>query len=316
MKKEKKENTSKNPQEETQPKRIADLKEGTYSDGHPLDDVQYLECKIILKGDRFTSVESFYDFAKIVKRAAKNADVDFSTKGFEGLQPQIREVLFLDTEDYKLYNNAFILRRRIPYHHGFLSGDPEIVFKFRHPDMQKTADLDVRPKLINDYRIKFKAEMLPLKEEIGGLRILYSHNVQFPLSQLHEADRGSMATLVRVFPPLQTLQTSEGEKVDFVHHTAVAEVLLDIGMLDFGKGVTAKANVAVWRTRGDEKQLVGEFAYQCKFKRRDELHAVAMKRCEQFFVSLQFAAQDWLSLSTTKTGAVYRLKGNPPQAHE
>jgi hypothetical protein len=93
-------------------------------------------------------------------------------------------------------------------------------------------------------------------------------------------------------------------------------VLLDIGMLDFGKGVTAKANVAVWRTRGDEKQLVGEFAYQCKFRRRDELEAVAMKRCEQFFCSLQLAAQDWVSLSTTKTGAVYRLKGNPPQAHE
>ena len=53
-------------------------------------------------------------------------------------------------------------------------------------------------------------------------------------------------------------------------YTAAAEVLLDIGMLDFGKGVTAKANVAVCRTRGDEKQLVGEFAYQCKFKRRDE----------------------------------------------
>jgi hypothetical protein len=41
-----------------------------------------------------------------------------------------------------------------------------------------------------------------------------------------------------------------------------------------------------------------------------------MKRCEQFFCSLQLAAQDWVSLSTTKTGAVYRLKGNPPQAHE
>jgi hypothetical protein len=34
-----------------------------------------------------------------VKRAAENADVDFSTKGFKGLQPQIREVLLLDTED-------------------------------------------------------------------------------------------------------------------------------------------------------------------------------------------------------------------------
>ena len=82
------------------------------------------------------------------------------------------------------------------------------------------------------------------------------------------------------------------------------------------RGSTAKANVAVSRTRGDEKQLVGEFAYQCKFKRQDELQAVAMKRCEQFFCSLQLATRDWVSLSTTKTGAVYRLKGNPPQAHE
>ena len=29
-----------------------------------------------------------------------------------------------------------------------------------------------------------------------------------------------------------------------------------------------------------------------------------------------FGAADWLALETTKTGAVYRLKGNPPQAHE
>jgi len=199
MKKDKKEERSKNPKEDTERKRIVDIKEGTYSDGHPLDDIQYLECKIILKGDRFTSVESFYDFAKIVKRAAENSDVGFSTKGFKGLQPQIREVLFVDTEDYKLYNNAFILRRRIPYQHGFLAGDPEIVFKFRHPDMQKTADLDVRPKLISDYRIKFKAEMLPLKDEIGGLRMLYSQNVQFPMSQVHglpqhDQDRSSLVS--------------------------------------------------------------------------------------------------------------------------
>ena len=123
MKKDKKTASSKNLKGDPQPKRIADIKGGTYSDGHPLDDVQYLECKIILKGDRFTSVESFYDFAKIVKRVAENSDVGFSTKGFKGLQPQIREVLFVDTEDYKLYNNAFILRRRIPYQHGFIAGD-------------------------------------------------------------------------------------------------------------------------------------------------------------------------------------------------
>jgi hypothetical protein len=31
-------------------------------------------------------------------------------------------------------------------------------------------------------------------------------------------------------------------------------------------------------------------------------------------VSLQDVARDWISLGTTKTGIVYRLKGNPPQS--
>jgi len=303
-------------EEASSPTALAELKKGAYSDGHPLDDVQYLECKIILKGDRFTSVDSFHEFAKFVKRAAEDSGVDFSTKGFKEAQPQIREVLFLDTCDFKLYNNAFILRRRTPYSHGFLAGDPEIVFKFRHPDLQTSAAMDVRPKLINDYKIKFKAEMLPLKNEVGGLRMLYSHNVVFPRSQLHEGDGNAMATLSRIFPPLQALKMSETDKVELVNQSAVSEVLLDLGILDFGKGSTAGANIAVWRTRGDEKQLVGEFAYQLKFQRREELHATAMKRCEQFFVSLQLAAQEWVALGVTKTGAVYRLKGNPPQSHE
>ena len=121
---------------------------------------------------------------------------------------------------------------------------------------------------------------------------------------------------MRLLPPLRAIKTNGNEKVELVNHTAIEEVLLDVGMLDFGKGVEAKANVAVWRTRGDQQQLVGEFAYQCKFEREDERHAVAMKRAEQFLILLQETARDWLALGTTKTGTVYRLKGNPPTAHE
>jgi hypothetical protein len=287
-----------------------------YSDGHPLDHVQYVESKVILKGDRFTSVDCFDDFARLVKRTAKEAGVDFSRKAFKDANPRIREVLFLDTPDFRLYNNAFILRKRTDYVGGFAVGDPEIVFKVRHPDLQKVADIDVRPQIAGAYEIKFKAEVLPLRSEIGGVRTLYSHNAQFPLSHVHAADRAELSTLMRLLPPLRALKKDENENVELVNHTAVEEVLLDVGMLDFGKGVHAKANVAVWRTRGDEKQLVGEFAYQCKFEREDERHAVAMKRAEQFFVLMQETASDWLSLGTTKTGTVYRLKGNPPTSHE
>ena len=301
---------------EATPRSRSARKKQRYSDGHPLDHVQYVESKIILKGDRFTSVDSFDEFARLVKRTAKEAGVDFSRKGFKEAKPRIREVLFLDTPDFRLYNNAFILRRRTDYVDGFAVGDPEIVFKFRCPDLQKCADMDVRPQIAGDHRIKFKAEALPLKDQMGGVRMLYSHNAQFPQSHVHAADKTAMATLIRLLPPLRGIKTSPSEKIEIVNHTAVEEVLLDIGMLDFGKGVEAKANVAVWRTRGDEKQLVGEFAYQCKFDREDERHAVAMKRAEQLFVLLQETASDWVSLGTTKTGTVYRLKGNPPTAHE
>ena len=287
-----------------------------YSDGHPLDKVHYLESKIILKGNRFTSVDSFREFAKLVRDAADNAGIDFSRKGFKDALPKIREVLFLDTADFRLYNNAFILRRRLNYEHGFAVGNPEFVFKFRHPDLQKTAEMDVRPKLETNYEVKFKTEALPLKDKIGGVRLLYSHNVEFSFSQENEVDRTPMATLMRMFPPLRSLHASKTDTVKLVNHTAVEEVLLDIGRLNFGKGVKAKANVAERRTRGDEKPLVGEFAFQCKFQRADERHSVAMKRCERFFLALQEVAKDWVALGTTKTGAVYRLKGNPPQAHE
>ena len=166
-----------------------------YADGTPLDRVQYLEAKLILKPDNFTSVQAFRDFGKIVERTAKKVGVGFIEDREASLRPQVREIIFADTPDFRLYNNAFILRRRISYLDGFPVGDPEIVFKFRHPDEKKATALDVRPKIAGKYRIKFKAEALPLKDQIGGYRILYSHNCQFGASQAHEADRTSMATL-------------------------------------------------------------------------------------------------------------------------
>jgi hypothetical protein len=288
----------------------------SYSDGHPLDLVQYLEAKLILKPDRFTSVESFRDFGKRVKRTAKNLKVGFTDDPEAGRRPEIREIIFVDTPDYRLYNNAFILRRRITYVDGFPVGDPEIVFKFRHPDEQKAAALDVRPKISGKYRIKFKAEALPLKDDVGGLRLLYSHNCQFGQSQAHEADRTAMSTLARVFPALSALKKSDEERVNLVSGAIVEEVLLHLGELDFGKATVAKCDVSLWRTRGEHMPLVGEFAFQAKFDRKEDVHHKPKELAEQFFVSLQQDVQDWLLLGTTKTGMVYRMHGNAPQSHE
>jgi len=287
-----------------------------YADGTPLDRVQYLEAKLILKPDRFTSVQSFRDFGKVVQGTAKKLGVGFIEDREAGLRPEIREIIFGDTPDFRLYNNAFILRRRVSYVDGFPVGDPEIVFKFRHPDEQTATALDVRPKIAGKYRIKFKAEALPLKDQLGGYRLLYSHNCQFGLSQMHDADKASMATLVKVFPALAVIKKSDDERISLVNEGIVEEVLLPLGQLDFGKGVLAKCDIGLWRTRGEHKSLVGEFAFQVKFDRKEDVAEKPKKLCAQFYITLQQEVQDWLALGVTKTGMVYRLKGNEPQSHE
>src|SRR5262245_26810910 len=300
---------------ESRPPRVADLTHGHYSDGSPLDEVQYLECKLILKPDRFTAAKVFFEYGKLVERTAKEFGIDFSDKGVV-LKPAIREVTFLDTADFRLYNHAFILRRRIRYEDGLPMGDPETVFKFVHPEMQKAAERAMRRNSAGHYRIKFKDEVLPLQDQVGGYRLLFSHNAQFPLSQAPEGDRTALGTLARVFPALAALKTSDTERVALVNQTIIEEVLQDLGVLDFGRGVTADANIAIWRERGTHHPLCGEFAFEAKFKRRDDFHKRAMDRSRQFFIALQQSGRDWLALGTTKTGLVYRLKGNPPQSHE
>ena len=296
--------------------RIPKVKDGTYADGLPYDDVTYLAFKLILKPNRFISRGSLFEFGKAIKKPADIHGVTFRTKEFIDMPIKIREVLFVDTPDFRLYNNAFILRRRISYEDGFPAEDPEIVFKFRHPDIQKTAETDVRPNITGNYRTKFKCQVLPLKDKLGGVRILYSHNVQFPRSHVKQSDVFSFDVLTEIFPALASIRKEPGERIHLVNNTIIEEVLQDIGMLDFGDGLTAKANVGIWRTRGEHRPLIGEFAYQFNFKNRSNLGAEALKKAEAFFLDLQYSAKDWMALNATKTGIVYRLLGNPPKAHE
>jgi hypothetical protein len=315
-KKAKKKDKDKQQIEVQQPVAAHDAAAATYLDGAPLDNITYLEAKLILKPDRFTSVQAFRDFGKIVQKVAKKTGVAFIADPNSDRRPEVREITFGDTFDFRLYNNAFILRRRISYVDGFPVGDPEIVFKYRHPDEKAAGAMDVRPHIDGKYRIKFKAEALPLKDQVGGYRILYSHNCQFGLSQLREADRRSMKTLVKVFPGLAAIKKADDEEIGLVNGGIVEEVLLPLGQLDFGKGLVGKCDIGLWRTRGEHKSLVGEFAFQVQFTRRENVAQKQKKLAARLYINLQHAVEDWLALGVTKTAMVYRLNGNVPQSHE
>jgi len=64
------------------------------TEGAPPDRVQYLEAKLILKPDRFTSVQAFRDFGKLVQRTAKKGNVGFIEDSEAGRRPEVREIVF------------------------------------------------------------------------------------------------------------------------------------------------------------------------------------------------------------------------------
>lgn len=288
----------------------------TYEDGRPFDQLHYLQAKLLLKPNSFTSPDGFHQFGKVVQRAAKSLKIDVVPDSEGDHHPRVREIVFGDTPDFRLYKNGFILRRRTQYVDGFAVGDPEIVFKFRSPNLPRAAATDVRPDIAGRYRIKFKIQALPLDHRIGGYRLLYSHNCQFGASQLDEPDRTAMSTLARVFPALASVKRSDDEHIRFVNEGIVEELLFPLGKLDFGKGFFAKSDVALWRTRAEHKPIVGEYAFQVKFDRRADVPAKTERLVKEFFVALQRHSEGWISLGTTKTGLVYRMKGHAIDSHE
>lgn len=114
---------------------------------HPVHSPEYICCKLILRPNKFHSRESFFEFGKVFKEPAKEHGVKYSVAGFESQPVKLREVVFGDTEDFRPCNNASILRRRIPYKDGFPIWKPEIVFKFRHPDLHLAGKRSIRASM-------------------------------------------------------------------------------------------------------------------------------------------------------------------------
>jgi len=207
------------------------------------------------------------------------------------------------------------VRMRTFYKHGWPAGIPELTVKFRHPDFQTAAAVDIRPATPGGIaRIKFKEEFLPLHEGLSGIRQIYSHNsvLAMPREQLNLAAKD----LTAAFPAIKQVEAREDEPITLVNDFAVQEVQVDVGELHFGGGLIGKATIAVWRDRKHERALCGEFAFQCKFHSQDDLHKSSLKRAEDFYKTLQLDACDWVSLGTTKTSMVYQLGSQPSTNRE
>jgi hypothetical protein len=279
----------------------------------PHDDLHYREYKILLRPERFGSPRAFKDFWQVVKRVAKQFDVKLD-EADDAFENQVREVLFFDTPDFDLYNNHFIVRLRTLYQSGWPSGTPELTVKFRHPEFERAASVDVRPALAGETRIKFKEELLPRQDRLGDIRSIYSHNSVLALPR--EAMNFALKNVTHAFPAFREIEGKGDAPIELVNDMAVEELQVNVGLAHFGHHYNGKTTIAVWRSRKLEQPVCGEFAFQCKFRKSDDVHPGTLERAAAFHKELQKTAEEWVMLGTTKTALVYGLGNKPVVNHE
>jgi hypothetical protein len=279
----------------------------------PDDVVHYREYKILLQPARFTSKRGFLEFWEDVERSAKRLDLKIEIDK-HAFHSQVREVLFYDTPAFDLYNNHFILRKRTFYDEGWPRADHELTLKYRNPDLKAAARVDVRPRLGGHSEVKFKEELLLERDHLGGMRSVYSHGCVL-ISPKIELDRG-IEDIAAAFPALENIDVRPKTKIELVNSVPVEEVQNTIGFIHFGHHYKGKATIAVWRNRAREKSLSGEFAFQCKFDRLEEVPSSSLELSEDFYKQVQLHCAEWIKLGTTKTAMVYGLGNVPLRNHE
>ncbi|HKN12623.1 MAG TPA: hypothetical protein VJX68_05455 [Candidatus Binatus sp.] len=163
----------------------------------------------------------------------------------------------------------------------------------------------MRPQLGGHDEVKFKEELLLERDRLGGMRSVYSHGCVLTSPNI-ELDRG-IEDIARAFPTLKRIDIRPRTKMMLVNNVAVEEVQNTMGIIHFGHHFKGKTTIAIWRSRALEKSLSGEFAFQCKFDRLDEVSKESIELSEEFYKRVQLDCAEWIKLGTTKTAMVYGL---------
>ncbi len=270
--------------------------------------LHYREFKILLKAEAFSEAiaAEVKDYWKLARRVAGELLISVQRSKTE-TEPRYRDIVFLDTPDFALYRNAYILRVRRSYAGTEPASAYELTLKYRGQDIGRAAKMDLTPAKEYAGRNKFKEELLLVSSQLGGMRSIYSHTCQ--LRKLSEAPGPTLADFTRIFPHLETLGLDPKATIGPAAPEPVQEALYDLGTFGFRGSKTAKVSMAVWRNTATRKILIGEFAYETHFRHYGRLHAVPKLRSERLYRLLQRETGAWVELGTTKTSLYYALAG-------
>jgi hypothetical protein len=268
--------------------------------------VTHREFKLLLKPEKFPSRRAVLEFNELLHKAADKLGVHYDP--VESLDSQLRIVQFYDTKNEDLRKNKLIFRIRQIRQGGWPDDSWELTFKCRAPAYDKAAAFDTNTTLTKLQKKKFKEELIR-GEAPGTMASIFSNNVivEYPEIPLE----APLSRLAAALPHLNTLGLDMTQTMSIVAGAKVFELQSDLGTLNFGHGVTARATLALWARPVPDRfePLVAEFGFSTHVLGKDEKEEKGQKAADEFFKALQGPLHDYLYEGTTKTALIYGDEG-------
>ena len=271
---------------------------------HPNRPVVAREYKLILNhlefAERENAIESFTNSIKT--RLEVLATSDNNVRFLEDRDDKKRKVWYLDTNDFKIRDNKFLLRIRMKK-----DGDYETSLKCRAPDRYIATSYDLSS---GRKKVKSKFE----EDIIAPFASNFSLSATFETK--YEPRIESMGDLVSIFPGLGVLKIDNNENLTKVKDFEAREISCQIGKIDFGSKLSgAETSLEFWYLPGEVKNqppLIVEFTFdygaaglETKEKPKEEttleeFPATQVSTANSFYRSVQ-EIKKFKGLETAKT---------------
>jgi hypothetical protein len=268
--------------------------------------VTHREFKLLLKPDKFPNRRAVLQFNEVLHRLADKLGVHYDP--VESLDSQLRIVQFYDTHAEDLRKNKLIFRIRQVRSTGWPDESWELTFKCRAPDYDKAAAFNTDTTMTKLQRKKFKEELIR-GDVPGTMTSIFSNNVIVEYPEI--PPEAPLSRLADALPHLKTLGLDMNQTMSIVAGAKVFELQSDLGTLNFGHGVTARATLAVWARPVPDRfePLVAEFGFSTHMLGKDEKEEKGQRAADEFFKALQGPLHDYLYEGTTKTALIYGDEG-------
>ena len=267
------------------------------------DSFVYRKFKLPLDHLRLTDPKALAELRTAARQAAVTIGVELSEPVWQE-HTRSRSVIFYDTDEFDLYRNSFILRKRTASSRD-QSAHEEILLKFRHPDRLTALRVDPRPAAEIPHTLRFKEQILPSTPNGRGMRSIFWHGCKI-IEPCNLQDL-PYRRLAAVFPALGHLRVDPDARLKSVNGVIVDESLSEIGKLEFPEQLGARALFSLWSLKSGQRAMAAELSFQIKYDPRKISNERITSQSESLYLELQSRLDGWTIPGGTKVRELYRL---------